>query len=113
MTTPLLNGRYRIVSSLGAGGMGEVFLADDIQLHRRVAITFLHPASDRDELARERLRREVLPARLVVEIAVMIWRRRRFTRRSQTVFAGAVRVGIRFRAGTLRSTPSGWSQRPS
>jgi len=62
MATPLLNDRYRLVSSLGTGGMGEVFLADDVQLQRRVAIKFLHPESEHDALARERLRREALAA---------------------------------------------------
>src|SRR5256885_14994209 len=35
-----LLGRYEIISPLGAGGMGEVYLAHDKQLNRRVAVKF-------------------------------------------------------------------------
>jgi predicted Ser/Thr protein kinase len=58
----LLAGRYQLLSRLGAGGMGEVMLAEDTQLERRVAIKFIHAESGNDAIARERLRREALAA---------------------------------------------------
>jgi eukaryotic-like serine/threonine-protein kinase len=49
---------YRIISRLGAGGMGEVYLAEDTKLERKVAIKCLPPKSWADEKAKRRLVRE-------------------------------------------------------
>src|SRR4051794_30245380 len=60
----LIAERYRIVSLLGRGGMGEVFRADDLTLGQPVALKFL-PESMTDESMRERFRNEVRIARRI------------------------------------------------
>ena len=56
---------YRVLSRLGAGGMGEVFLAEDTRLGRQVALKFLTSSDSADPEARERLVREAQAASLL------------------------------------------------
>ena len=60
LDTGSLVSHYRIVRRLGAGGMGEVFLAQDLWLDRQVAIKFLKGPGD--ERAHKRLVQEARAA---------------------------------------------------
>src|SRR2546428_79134 len=54
----LFDGRYKVVRKLGAGGMANVYLAEDQELGRRVAIKILNERHANDDQFVERFRRE-------------------------------------------------------
>src|SRR5207253_4889151 len=54
----VFDGRYRVVRKLGTGGMANVYLAEDQELGRRVAIKMLDDRHAQDDQFVERFRRE-------------------------------------------------------
>jgi Protein kinase domain/zinc-ribbon domain len=61
----VLDNRYRIVSLLGRGGMGEVYRADDLRLEQPVALKFLPESLEMDPARLARFHGEVRTARQV------------------------------------------------
>ncbi len=58
-------GQYRLIARLGAGGMGEVYLAEHLMLKRPCAIKLIHPGQACDPRVLARFEREVrMTARL-------------------------------------------------
>jgi serine/threonine-protein kinase len=58
----LFDGRYRVLRKLGSGGMANVYLAEDEELGRRVAVKILNDRYANDDLFIERFRREAKSA---------------------------------------------------
>src|SRR5580704_19191469 len=61
-TGTIVDGRYKVLSKLGSGGMADVFLAEDQQLGRNVALKLLHRRFAADPDFVERFRREAQAA---------------------------------------------------
>jgi len=62
LTKGTMLSHYRIIEKIGAGGMGEVYLADDTELKRQVALKFLPSHLCQDEDCRKRFKREAQAA---------------------------------------------------
>jgi eukaryotic-like serine/threonine-protein kinase len=62
MTGRMIDGRYKVLSRLGAGGMADVFLAEDQQLGRKVALKLMYRRFSEDPGFVERFRREAQAA---------------------------------------------------
>lgn len=58
--TLILDGRFRIIRSLGRGGMGEVYLGEQVSLARKVALKVLKTDVSANPAAQERFKREAL-----------------------------------------------------
>ncbi len=54
----VVSGRYRLVAPLGSGSSAQVFLADDVNLGRQVAVKMLQPALAEDDRFLRRFRTE-------------------------------------------------------
>ena len=98
-------GGYTVVRSLGAGGMGEVFLATDDRLRRQVAIKVVRPGAVRD-LTRDLLLREAQAlARVTHPNVVTVY--------EVGLFGDQVFIAMEYVAGTtlrewLRAEPRAW-----
>jgi serine/threonine protein kinase/tetratricopeptide (TPR) repeat protein len=62
LTKGTVVGHYEIIEKIGSGGMGDVYLAEDTELNRKVALKFLPTRLCEDEDCRTRFKREAQAA---------------------------------------------------
>jgi serine/threonine-protein kinase len=58
----MIDGKYRIVKMIGEGGMGAVYLGENVRINRKVAIKALHAAYTGNEEVMQRFEREAQAA---------------------------------------------------
>jgi eukaryotic-like serine/threonine-protein kinase len=58
----LIDGKYRIVKMIGEGGMGAVYLGENVRINRKVAIKVLHAAYTGNQEVMQRFEREAQAA---------------------------------------------------
>jgi serine/threonine-protein kinase len=67
----VLGGRYRLLAPLGSGASAQVFLADDVELGRRVAVKVLHSSLADDDAFLRRFRAEARAAAALTHPHIM------------------------------------------
>jgi eukaryotic-like serine/threonine-protein kinase len=67
----VVDGRYRVRSLIGSGGMADVWLAEDLHLPRRVALKILHDHFARDPEFIQRFRREAESAAALQQVNIV------------------------------------------
>ncbi|MBL8936718.1 MAG: protein kinase [Archangium sp.] len=67
----LIAGRYRIIKKLAAGGMGEVYQAEHIELHKQFAVKVMLPALSSDQEFVNRFKREAISASRIGQLNII------------------------------------------
>ncbi|MBL8923415.1 MAG: protein kinase [Myxococcaceae bacterium] len=67
----VIAGRYRIIRKLAAGGMGEVYQAEHIELHKQFAVKVMLPALSSDPEFVNRFKREAISASRIGQLNII------------------------------------------